>query len=500
MRAMWGCLGLALAFKAVVLAGCSEGGRTAPTEGSPVRRALSTPPEKADTRYMKIRALLELPPESRRRATELYGLVRPICTEPAARAEFLETARWSVGFGSREFYLPISLALEVLEHVVSVCARASLEGTLDLLRGAESFLGTEAQLHVLVARTLATADRLDEAKEAAHRARHLGSAHAVALAASIEARLARSAQVGYAPGMLDQAIATASAEPTADWHAIDLAAVLSTRARLLLEKGLWTQGATALESRREAEEIFRRLLEGPFPHEVRRRASDALCFESADLGLDSDACRRAGEVFGHLGAAYFAHLDRPVEAERRLDLTKLAARVSRLPAGALVLVAFRGDEQELLEWARPAARLIGALAGPADARRRVLVIDRTATPRASALVARILALAGVEPWRRLEARDDTQAVPCLSAILAERRTPASCPLERPLQRALEAEAAPALALLVGRDLDAEIDDLRLYEHPVVLASFRRSEMEKRGLEAWLKSLSDVLVVAPASRP
>ena len=49
------------------------------------------------------------------------------------------------------------------------------------------------------------------------------------------------------------------------------------------------------------------------------------------------------------------------------------------------------------------------------------------------------------------------------------------------------------AVLIGRDLDAEIDDLHVYDLQAVLLSFRQSRMEK-GIDAWLKSVSDVLIV------
>ena len=461
-----------------------------------VRRALSAPPEKAHTRFMRIRTLLEQPPQSRRRATELYGLVRPLCTESDAQREFLATAKWSVGHGDVDFYLPIRLALDVLEHVAGVCGRTSVEGTLRLLEGAREFLGREGRLHVLIARTLASAGRLSEARKAAQTAVGLGNAHAIALAANIEARIGRESSVGYSKGMLDAAIETASAEPNADWHAIDLAAVLATRARLLAERGLWIDDAGS--SREGAIDVFRRIVAGPFPHRVRSRAADALCFESADLGRSGDDCRRAGEVFGHIGAAVRAGVEVPAsEASRSAGLALWAAQVPRLKPGTLVLVVLRGDEQELLEWARPAGRILKTLGSRGV---DLLILDRSRGERASALIRRVLELADVRPWRQIDARQGTATVPCVAAVLADRRTPKSCPLGQDVVESLAERSAPAFALLIGRDLDAEIDDLRLYQHPVVLMSFRRSEMEDKGLEAWMKSLSDVLVAAEAPSP
>ena len=497
--------GIALAFALPLAAGtglaCTEDAERPP---EPPRVRAAVPKEKADTRFMRIRALLELPPQNRRRATQLFGLVRPLCDDDDAQAEFLDTAAWSVSKGSRTFYLPIALALDVFEHVTAVCARFSNDGTRRLLDGARPFLEGEARFHVLVARTRALGDDLDGATAAAHRAAELGSAHAVALSATLEARKARARGPGYVEGMYEPAIAVASAEPTKDWAPVDLAAVLATRARLLLEKGLWAPPDAASAARRRAVEVLERILAGPFPTMVRQRTSDALCFESADLGLGLEPCERAGAAFGHVGARVVADLvgRAPAAGEegaldpvtRRAGLARLAARLATLPEGRLVVVIFRGDESELREWARPAARLLERLgARSAD----LLLVDRTRSPRAGALVQRILDLAGAEPWRTVEAGEGTQTVPCVAALLGGRQAPEACPLSPEDRRALVARARPpAFALLVGRDLDAEIDDLRLYEHPVVLASFRRSEMERKGLEAWLKSLSDVLAVVP----
>lgn len=495
IREAWG---LTLALGAAA-SGCSKPASSskAPPEPS-VAEFARAPAEKADTRYMKIRSLLALEPEARRRATELYPLVSPVCTDPAARADFVETMQWSVGFATERFYLPMQLALEVLEHVASVCARDDLEGTLDLLDRTTDFLGAEARYHVLRARTFAVAGRLEQAREAAKRAIELGNAHAVALAANVEARMAREGTTGYVPGMLDAAIETASAEPTPQWHAVDLAALLATRSRLLLERAFWTDGAAAEDSRAEASRVLERILAGPFPTQVRSRAADLLCFELSDRGAGgaAKACERAARRFGHLGAAVQVGLELVAHAERRTGLSKLDARFATLKKGDLALVAFRGDEAELLEWARPAARLLRALATKeAD----VLLVDRTDHPRATAVAERIVASAGLEPWRVVKARGDTQAMPCVSALLADRRTPKGCPLESELEGALLKRSAPKVALLIGRDLDAEIDDLRLYDHPVALASLRRSEMEDKGIEAWMASLSDVLIVAPAGK-
>ena len=51
------------------------------------------------------------------------------------------------------------------------------------------------------------------------------------------------------------------------------------------------------------------------------------------------------------------------------------------------------------------------------------------------------------------------------------------------------------AFLVGRDLDAEIDDLRLYKLDGALLSYRKS-LTKNGVDAHLKDLSDAWILAP----
>ena len=435
-----------------------------------------------DSRYMQIRSMLELPGHSHKRAVTLPKLVRPLCSNPKEQAEFLKVAKWSVGFAREDYYLPVQLLIEMLDYISSVCGRESLDKTLDLLEGAESFLPGDPRLKILLARTLATANRYEAAVRAARAAASLGSAHAVALAANIEARRARNQQPGYVPGMYDTAIEIAATEPTGRWHAVDLAAVLSTRARLLLERAFWAEARVAKKSRLEAIQVLNRLVLGPFPSAVRNRAADVLCFESRHLELGEESCLIAVNK-----------LTLPPELlGSKQQFEGLETLLSKVKAGDLVLAVFRGDEQELLEWGRASAQLLKriVLRRQAD----LLVIDRSQGPRGSALVERVLALARVKPWMILNAKRGTQTVPCVAALLADRRAPPSCPLNPAIKSALEEQHAPQLAILIGRDLDAEIDDLRLYDHPVMLASFRITEMTKKGLVAWLKSLSDVLAV------
>lgn len=484
------------AFALAVLAAsvaCSRNESTAPSTPAAITpAAFEIPEEVADTRYMRMRQLLERPVDDRRRATELFGLVKPLCTDAEARRAWLDTAKWSLDHADEQFYLPSRVTLDMLEHVASVCGRQSPKGLFALLDGAEPLLGDEPRLLVIRARSLAAAGQLETALEVAQRAASLGSPHALVLAANVEARRARDAASsdGWAPGMLDRALSIARAEANESWPSIDLAALLATRARLLRERAFWTEGQASAKDRIQAGQVFERLLLGPFPEEVRSRAGDALCFTIADLGLESDACRRSAQRYRHLGAADLAGLP-PGEPSRRDALRRLGGTIEDLKEGDLVVVVLRGDEQEILEWGFPTARLLRALS---DSGADVLLVDRTRLERGPALVKRAAAWAGLDPWRFVEG-DHVETVSCLAAVLADRRTPAGCPLEAGLIQALEGRDAPKLALLVGRELEPEIEDLRLYEHPVALASFRKSKKADE-LVAWLKSLSDVFVVVP----
>ncbi len=449
---------------------------------------------------MKIRALLEQEAESRARATELPALVLPLCSEPKEREGFLETAAWSASFAEKDYRMVEVLAAEVIEHVATTCLRIDPAVSLELVEGGKKAVpGQLARFSVMEARFRATTGDLAGARIAAERARALGSFHAIALVATLQAEEARASGSGYRPGMFDAALATLAVEPDGTWPLIDLTAVISTRARLLTERALWEDGEQATATRRLAGGLYRRLSVAPFVDDTRRRALDVACFESADLGEDArPACGTAATETGNLGAAMASGA--PVTQDRfdlarKAKLEGLRDALGALGANATVVLVARGDEQELVEWARPAARLFGALV----ARKvRLVVVDRTSSPRASALLARMLALAGAEPALTIPAGRDTLAMPCVAAVLARRQTPRSCPLPAPTVAALERFAPTQMAVLVGRDLDAELDDLRLYEARSVLLSFRLTEHEKH-LFAWLKSLSDVLIPAPLAR-
>jgi hypothetical protein len=113
-------------------------------------------------------------------------------------------------------------------------------------------------------------------------------------------------------------------------------------------------------------------------------------------------------------------------------------------------------------------------------------------------VDRILEIAQVKPEDKLRT-PDTLAMPCIAAILAGRREPQACPLDPKVRSRLAKAGKFGVALLIGRDLDAEIDDLHLYNLKTELLSFRLPRVEK-GLDVQLKSLADVWIVAPPDGP
>lgn len=449
------------------------------------------------SRYIRIRDLLGKDPESPARARRLYPLIAPICAEEKARAEFVDTAVWSVSFAKDEDRLTEMLAEDVFEQVSAVCLRTQPKAAFDLLARGEKAMPQLRRLPVLRARLHAVAGDLEAAEAAARAAMATGSVHARALTANIQARRARASGVGYRPGMFDAAIETVSAAPTKDWAPVDLAAVLSTKARLLAERATWEAPEAARASRAEAAALFERLSKPPFIAVMRARSLDALCLQSVLTGADpTAACRRAAGEDGNLGAARAAKVS-PLDPGR-FDLERLAALqgfrddIRALAEGKVVVLVLRGDELELLEWARASTEVLRRI----DARSpKWVVVDRTDSPRAYALVDRILSLAGLEPALRLSARDDTFVMPCVTAVVAERQTPKACPLAPDVVKRLDRLGDYGFTVLLGRDLDAEIDDLRVYTLKTHLLSFRLSRLSKH-VGAWLNSLSDVAVVAP----
>jgi hypothetical protein len=476
----------------VALLGCEETAKSPPPV-SPI------PSAREDTRFIKIRNLLGQDPESVERATKLYPLVEPICTNEKERADFVEVAKWSSSFSIGHDTLPTVLALDTIEHVATSCARNYLDAAHDLLARAKAVVPDPYRYELITARIKAANGELAPALEAAKKAKDAGSIHALALTANIEAQIARGKAVGYTPGMLDDAIAMVSVEPTEKWQLIDLAAVLSTRARLLSERAIWEKDAAAIETRKKAAETYKRISVAPFIEGQRNPALDVMCFDAPELGDVSalEACKRAALEGGNLGGAVLAGVERDpakLDLSRLEKLTKLAADLDALPKGSTVIVATRGDESELIAWARPASKVLARLQ---ERGARIVLLDRTKNARAAALVDRMFALAGAKPVEAIR-NADTLAMPCLAAIVGGRKTPAACPIPAAQVAKLEKLDHFAFALLIGRDLDAEIDDLKVYQHRTVLLSFRQTRIEK-GLDAWAKSLADVWILAPGPK-
>lgn len=482
---------------ALTVVGCPKtdpAASSSPPDAGGVAFGFDLPPTRDDTRFVKIRTLLREPPESKGRATKLYPLVKPVCTDEAERDAFLEVAKWSTSFSDEENFLPTELAVDTIEHVATACFRTEPDAALDLLTKAAAFVEGTPRLDVIRARLLAARGDFADALAASKAAVANGSVHAIALTANIQAQMARDGSEDYQKGMLDEAIRTVSVEPDEKWMIIDLTAVLATRARLLSERAVWEAPEARARTLLEAAGVYRRISVSPFIAAIRTRALDNLCFDAERVSAP-DACRRAAEETHNIGAAVAAGI--PITApgydvERYRAIETMTATVAKLPAGAVVLWIARGDESELLEWVRPAAAVIEELA---EKKARLVVVDRTTTKRASALIDRMFALAGTKPRLLIDAKGDTLALPCITAILADRRTPSACPLDAATQKTLEGLRPFGLGVLVGRDLDGELDDLRLYELPSLLLSFRRS-LAKKGPDAWLKSVADVRLLAP----
>lgn len=474
------------------------GGLACPAEEGPPRSATREPPP--SDRFLRIRRLLAQPPQSPERAEHLYPSTEPLCAKGPERDAFFETAKWSVDHSEGDDQLTTVLAVDVFEFVATACARTSVEGALSFLDRARATVPQDPQIDVVTARIAAAADRFELASRAAQRAIEGGSNHAIALLANIQARLARNrVGPGFEPGMFDEAIETASVEPDGDWQAIDLTAVLSTRARLYIERALWLPPEEREASLEAARSAFTRLSKSPFVESVRRSALDHLCFDTPTSAASKEACVRAAEEFGMIGAA--AVIERSLESlpkadpERAEGLRRFVERVGGLGPKASVVVVFRGDESEIVEWGRPAASVLRGLRGRDP---RVVVVDRTSTARGSALVDRVLELSGIRPSLRIATRADALATSCLAALVAGREAPETCPLPPEEQSELAKLPDVELVLLVGRDLDAEIDDFGLYDLPTHLFSFRRTNA-KKAPEGWFKSLCDVWYVLQPER-
>lgn len=460
----------------VGLSGCVETSQTAKTGD------LS---DKSDTRYIRVRRLLEKSTLNPERVARLKALVQPICVAGEEQSQFLDTLRWSVGFSEDTFYLPTKLAIEVLEYVSNVCGAAFPKQTVALLEQAERILPKDPRLKMLIARTLAVIGRLSEASKVAQSAVPLGDPQAVALAAHIEAQRARQNSGAYEPGMYARALELTETPPGPNWHAVDLAAVLATRARLFLEVDFWTLPNTS-PFQDPIRALLKRTVEGPFPAAVKLRAADLLCMESqwqASAGdkVALEGCKAAADL-GHAWATWL------LGARSEPLFPKLRRKLDTLAPGDEVVVVVKGPESEIMEWAKA---LVVLLKGLSRRGAHVLLVDRTQTDRSTRVVEHIFKLANVRPRLVIPLRGTSSSVTCVSALSAQHQRPHTCDLSPEITQEFSELSPPKFTLLVGRDLDTEIDDFRLYNHPTALASFRRSEVAHKVSLAWLKSVSDV---------
>lgn len=478
---------VALLLAVVLGLACTE----APSSTAGAPDAAVGPPE--SSRFVRIRELLRLSPEDEGRARGLFPVVAEICGDDAAQDELVEHAFMVSGNnlgGSAQ------AAADVIEHVATSCLRERPEAALRILDRASARLAHKGRFEIVRARFFATTGKLDAALEAAKRARELGVHHAVALEANLLADRARATGPGYASGALDTAIRATELEPDGTWQLVDVMALLSTRAKLLYERAVYEDAEVAAKTRREADASNRRLAVSPFPKQTRTIALDAVCFEAAALGdpkvKDPLApCMRALSESGNLGAAFLLGAGRDpkaVDVARADAMAAMRKRLETLPKGSLALVVGRGDEVELVSWMFAAAEVIAMLNRRAA---RIVAVDRTSDPRASALFDRLFVIASAKPKLTVRLGRDPSSFGCLVAHAAGKSP--ECPLDASVRSAV---AAPfGAAVLFGRDLDGEIDDLTAAKLPTVLLSFREPKSERRP-DVQLVSLSDAWMMSP----
>ena len=490
-----------------------EDAAAAPTRREPMAR-----PPGADV-YLGIRDLLRRDPRSEEDTIRLRSRMSAVCGDDGALQPFIDGALWSASYSTPTDGGPTKLATDTIEQVATVCLRLEPERAFTLLRRASEGLADTYDLELVRARFLAVEGRLDEALAAAEKARVRGSIHALALSATIQAELARQAHPVHRPGMLADAIARVSDEPTSDWPLIDLTAVLSTRARLLSEEAVWSEGRARRDALERADEALLRLSVAPFIAAIRTRSLDTLCFNETFLGLpqgdkpspaasarppvasnpppvgaSGSGCAKAAQETYNLGARVVARLDLSdaYDRARALDLEEAHRRLLGFDAHSTVLLVTRGDESEILEWALAMEHLLKAVGRKTQ---RIVWLNRTPTPAVDALVRHILDASDLTQVERIEPSADPFTTSCLGAVMADRKVPAVCPLDKASIRRLRAMGRPSTVVLVGKDLDAELQDLATYENELWLLSFRLHRVEGEKIVV-LKSVSDVYAVAP----
>ncbi|MBI4817493.1 MAG: hypothetical protein HY791_14625 [Deltaproteobacteria bacterium] len=450
----------------------------------------------AESRFVRIRELLRLSPEDEGRARTLYPIVAEICASDASQEELVQHAEWVSG-GSLGG--AAQTAGDVIEHVATACLRDRPEAAFHLLDLAGKRLAHKGRFEVLRARFLATSGRTDEALVAARAARAAGVFHAVSLEANLLADQARAKGPGYAASMLAEAIKAVSIEPDGSWQLVDVMALLSTRAKLLTERSVWEDKAASIATRRLADAVHRRLAVSPFPKQTRALALDAVCFESAAIGDSSHdelaPCTRALSESGNLGAAFLLGAGRDPKAvslARADAMADMRKRLEKLEKGHVAFVVARGDEVELVAWMHAAAEVVALLDRRAA---RIIAVDRTSDARASALFDRLFVLADAKPKLTVRLGRDPVAFACLVAAAAKKPGPSPGCADKVSGDATNALAAPfAVAALIGRDLDSEIDDLATAGLPSMLLSLREPKSEHPA-NAHLTSLSDAWLMS-----
>jgi len=484
---------------ALAATACTQGPAAAPDTGiAAVAVETSTTVTAARSRYTEMLALMRLDPQDLTRAEKLYPLIMPLCADRSARSAFVvalidaATAPSSLGDIERQY------ALDILEHATVACARNDVESGRGLLSEAAAKMPSEPRIPAIEARILAAEGRLDDALDAARRSAKAGSLIALPLIATIQAQKAKEGVVGYKAGLLDEALATVSLEPTGEWRLLELTSVLSTRARLLTERALWEQGDARVATLKLARTIYQRLSIPPFIEVTRQHALDVGCYDAGELGdATTDFCVRAAIEHGNLGAAFLAGkgLDpQKFDLARVGAIQALEARIAELPADTWVVVIARGDESELVPWGRPAALVLERLK---ERRPKFVLLDRTSSARGGAVLDRMAEVAGIKPQLRIEARKDILATGCVAALVAGRKAPEGCRIGKDAIAELSKTRPIGVVIMVGRDLDAELEDIRLYELPHALLSMRKPQTEKAA-DVHLKSLADAWLLAPSA--
>jgi hypothetical protein len=457
-----------------------------------------------EARLAELRVLARLPSDGPERAERLFGLVASTCTSTAGRlglAHAIAAAQADpTDLGGQQG----EEALDVFELVAASCDRNAPDDAQAFAAALGARLPELPRIDLVSARLHFAHQALDAAEARGRAARDKGSIAALPFLATVQAARARVATSSTAVRAgLEAAARTVDVEPQAAWRLIDLTAVLSTRARLHTELALWTDGThTSTPPLVVADQLYGRLSRQPFITVTRAHALDLACFEAPRLVPMSEdartACARAALETSNLGGAFLAGLGldpKQLDARRLEAIQGFEAALSALPPRRAVFVVVRGDESELVAWARPAALVVERVVAE---RHPIVVVDRTRSLAARAIVGRLLALAGAEATR-LEAGAEPLALPCAIARARGAPGPTRCALPADAARVLERlgrdpETRVGAALLVGRDLLAEVEDMEAAALPHALLSLRQLPNDRRAA-VHLMAASDTWLLA-----